>query len=299
MELQKVIAEIGRCTNGQESVEVACLSILAFRRQRTTECDRVVRAFLHRQNLDGSWPAFAGDEREGCWVTALAALALMATGVEAERAGAAIRWLVDAKGRESNWIWQWKLQAVDNQVRIDPAKYGWSWVPGTISWVIPTAFSILALQHARKLGLHSTPELAQRVETGVGMLLDRMCPGGGWNAGNGIAFGVPCAAHLDATAIALLALTGHQRDAGVQKSLRWLVDRLPGCPSPYSLAWGILALTAYRANSPEVMQTARGAARELARLAGKGAGLDDDCTLAICSLAFDAIEGDNVFEVPA
>jgi hypothetical protein len=32
------------------------------------------------------------------------------------------------------------------------------------------------------------------------MLLDRMCPGGGWNAGNSVVYGVPLTPHIDATA---------------------------------------------------------------------------------------------------
>ena len=57
--------------------------------------------------------------------------------------------------------------------------------------------------------------------------------------------------------IALLALAGHEKEPGVQTSLAWLVNRLPGCPSPYSLAWGILALAAYRDVSREVEKTLR------------------------------------------
>jgi hypothetical protein len=230
-------------------------------------------------------------------VTALAALALMVTGAGVESVASAIRWLVNAKGREANWFWRWRLRAVDNKVQIDPDKFGWSWVPGTTSWVIPTAFSVLALRHARQRSLNATPELGGRVDLGVCMLLDRMCPGGGWNAGNGIAFGVPYAPYLDATAIALLALTGHKYDAGVQTSLHWLVNRLPGCPSPYSLAWGVLALSAYRNNNPEAIDSARRAVGDLVQLVEKGAGLEVNCTLAACALALDAIDGDNVFEV--
>jgi hypothetical protein len=174
---------------------------------------------------------------------------------------------------------------------MDPSKYGWSWVPGTASWVIPTGFSILALRQARRRGLHSTAELNERVQSGVGMLLDRICPGGGWNAGNGIAFGVPYAPHIDATAVALLALTDRRSDSGVQQSLCWLANRLPGCPSAYSLAWGVLALGAHHERS------LKSRARELVQLVEKGAGLEGGCTLAVCALALDAAEGDNTFEV--
>ena len=37
------------------------------------------------------------------------------------------------------------------------------------------------------------------------MLLDRMCPGGGWSAGNSVVYGVALAPHIDAKSIALAA----------------------------------------------------------------------------------------------
>ena len=33
-------------------------------------------------------------------------------------------------------------------MRFDPNKYGWPWFSGTVSWVVPTAFSVLALKQA-------------------------------------------------------------------------------------------------------------------------------------------------------
>lgn len=129
------------------------------------------------------------------------------------------------------------------------------------------------------------------------MLLDRMCPGGGWNAGNGIAFGVPHSAYIDATAIALLAIAGHEKEPFVQSSLDWLVNRLPGCPLPYSLAWGISALAAYREVNNGANRTLAGATKQLTTLIERAAGADDVCTVALCALALDAVDGDNVFEV--
>lgn len=78
--------------------------------------------------------------------------------------------------------------------------------------------------------------------------------------------GVPYSPHIDATAIALLALAGHEKEPGVQSSLAWLVKRLPGCPSPYSLAWGILALAAYRGVNREVETTLERTTNELVAL---------------------------------
>jgi hypothetical protein len=42
------------------------------------------------------------------------------------------------------------------------------------------------------------------------MLIDRACPDGGWNAGNGIVLGTALAPHIDTTAIAVLALKEYE-----------------------------------------------------------------------------------------
>ena len=284
---------------GEGAIEPTCLALLALRRQTGTDVARAVHALQNLQNADGSWPAFARDEPEGCWTTAMATLALMAAGRESAALASGIRWLVDARGREANWFWRWKLRTVDRSVQFDPAKYGWSWIEGTTSWVIPTAFSVIALRQIHRRGINQTAAVIERIDRGIQMLLDRMCPGGGWNAGNGVAFGVPYSPYIDATAIALLALAGHEREPGVQWSLAWLVKRLPGCPSPYSLAWGILALAAYRGVNREVETTLERTTNELVALVERDAGGDDVGTVAVCALALDAAAGDNVFEVRA
>jgi len=283
----------------QVSVEATCLAILALRHHTGEILKRAIQALLGLQNADGSWPAFTGDEPEGCWATALAVLCLVETGHAAKHMASGVRWLLNARGREANWLWRWKLRTFDNKVQFDPAKFGWSWVSGTTSWVIPTAFALIALQQARQRGYDFSARLTERVDIGASMLLDRMCPGGGWNSGNGVAFGVALAPHIDATSIALLALIGHEEKPGVQRSLYWLLNRLAGCPSPYSLAWGVLAIAAYRRPCPDARESLRDRAEELMRLTENAASIEDNCTVAVCALALDAINGNNPFEVRA
>jgi hypothetical protein len=270
---------------------------LALRCDRASAVHEALQRLVTLQNPDGSWPAFVGDEREGRWVTALAAITLIATHLGTKNVKSAIRWILCASGREANWFWRWKLRAFDNKVQFDPGKFGWSFMPGTTSWVIPTAFSMITLRQACERGLNRTAELKERVELGASMLIDRICPGGGWNAGNGMAFGVPYTPYVDATAIALLALAGRQQHAAVRRSLAWLASRLPACPSPYSVAWGVLALTAYRGIDTRIDESAGVAAGRLLQLLEEGAGFEDACTPAVCALALDAINGDNVFQV--
>jgi hypothetical protein len=216
---------------------------------------------------------------------------------ETKSAAKGLRWLLNARGREADWLWRWKLSTVDNKVKFDPTKFGWNWVAGTTSWVVPTSFALITLHQAKEHGLCRSAELNERREVGTSMLLDRMCPGGGWNAGNGVAFGFAYPAYIDATAIALLALAGHENEPGFRTSLAWLVNRLPGCPSPYSLAWGRLALAAYREISRDAEKALTGSTNALAALIERGTGATDLCTVAVCALALEAIEGDDVFEV--
>src|SRR6202140_3886625 len=115
----------------QDSVESTCLAMLALRRQPSINFARAVHALQDLQNADGSWPAFTGDEPEGCWTTALAVLSLMGTGRATKHLASGVRWLLNARGREANWLWRWRLRTFDNKVQFDPAKVGWSWVSGT------------------------------------------------------------------------------------------------------------------------------------------------------------------------
>jgi hypothetical protein len=115
-------------------------------------------------------------------------------------------------GKESDWFWKWRFRTAERHVRFDPDKFGWPWFPDTVSWVVPTAFAILAFnQLPCTCGGFELAHL--RVKRGVEMLMDRACPGGGWNAGNGVVYGTAVAPHADDTAIALLALRDGPQDS--------------------------------------------------------------------------------------
>jgi hypothetical protein len=225
------------------SIESLCFQILALRR-RAHELERTLSFIESLQGRDGAWPPVVGDEEPSAWTTALATLVLLTTGRNSHLRGA-IEWLIQSKGREANWLWCWKFRNLDTEVKFDPAKYGWSWVPGTTSWVVPTAMSTIALQKVRQAGIVAADALNDRIEMGIAMLLDRMCPGGGWNSGNGVAFGVALNPYIDTSAIALLALQ-HRQHGVVMESLSRMIVGLTECSSPYSAAWGILALTLHR-----------------------------------------------------
>lgn len=257
-----------------EPTALACIALcLAFK-----SVHNCATAFLTRtQNPNGSWPVFLGDDQEGAWVTALVLIALHDTFEAIPERLKGFSWLVDSAGEESNWLWKWKFRTTDRHVRFDPDRFGWPWVPHTNSWVVPTAFSILALsQLPCACGLEAGPP---RVELGIEMLLDRVCPGGGWNAGNGLVYGVALAPHPDDTAIALLALSGQRQQPAVRMSLDWLEGVAPTLSAPWSLAWSILALAAHGRPVESLVQSLSGFPDP--------EQIEDNSTLAVACLALD------------
>ena len=204
--------------------------------------------------------------------------------------------LVESQPLEASWLVRLKFRFSDRQVRFDPTKYGWPWVPNTVSWVLPTSMALIALERARKRGLVGGLEIETRVRLGAEMLLDRACVGGGWNAGNAVVYGVRLRPHIDATAIALAALQLHHQNPIVRDSLTWLLDRVH-CPSAYSLAWLVLAVAAYRDVRADVIPALTAACNHLAALVEDPRGVQDTSTIALAALALGVDSNGNPFEV--
>ena len=229
--------------NGRSAtVETTCYALMALRDRQSPARDKAIDQLMRTQNPDGSWPAFEGDDRKGCWTTSLALIALRFLRLSAD-SPQGFEWLLHNKGREGHWFWKWKFRTLDRAVQFNPDKYGWSWFPDMVSWVIPTALSVIALKQSRTCC--GTEHVTDRIRLGTEMLRDRACPQGGWNAGNGVVFGAALTPHIDATAIALLALTDHADPAAVQ-GLHWLRRASAECLSAYSLAWSTLAFVLHQ-----------------------------------------------------
>ena len=271
----------------QESLEATCLAELALAPERHANSSEAILFLLKSQLSDGGWPAFLGDS-EGSWTTALALCTLNSTGDFTAAREKAFRWLYAERGREGHWFWRWKFKTSDRNVRFDPDKYGWPWVTGSASWVIPTAFSIIAIEQFTVC--NRSEESEKRIHLGVEMLLDRECVDGGWNSGNSLVYGVPLRPHVEATAIALLALQDEQRIEMVQKSLSWLRQNAASVDSVSSLAWCILSLFVYQ-ESVEALKS------RLATLLGDGRDIRNNATLATALLALKCGEMIHPFVV--
>lgn len=267
--------------SSQAALEPSALALLALSSSETDAVTRARMFLLSTQNSNGSWPAFVGDDGDGAWVTSLVLLALQPFFESTPQRIKGLSWLLQSAGREGNWFWKWKFRTADRHVKFDPDKYGWPWMSGTNSWAVPTAFAIIALRQSPcSRGLE---DIGPRLRLGREMLLDRACPDGGWNAGNGVVYGSPMAPHPDATAIALLAFVDAMESSILHTSVRWLENVIPSLCSPWSLAWATITLNAHQRpldHCVEQFHKLRLRAEEI-----------DNATLAVAHMACSALDG--------
>jgi len=207
---------------------------------------------------DRSWPACAGLP-EGCWVTALAGLALYEQGIAEEAARGAADWLCSTWPAEGAVWRRWlnRLTRGQRVVRIDLSLRGWSWTQGTSSWVEPTAVALIFLK--RMYAASAPSNVAKRIKLAEAMLYDRMCPSGGWNSGNPQVYGVAGEPLAGPTAWALLALQNYPERQENRQSLEGLVSAASEMRSPGSLAVSELCLAAYGrkiSSLPETLEVA-------------------------------------------
>jgi hypothetical protein len=158
-------------------------------------------------------------------------------------------WLLNAWPAEGTVWRRWQQVLFPSPAnRQNNALRGWSWTPGTASWVEPTAHALLFL---RSLPTDMLPPLAaKRRQLAERMLYDRMCPGGGWNSGNPLVYGVAGVPRIGPTVWALMALRDHTDRAEVQMSLRWLEGAYSGIQGAASLALAHRCLGAYWRPAP-------------------------------------------------
>jgi hypothetical protein len=197
--------------------------------------------FLAQAQLqDGSWPSARG-QHEGCWVTSLACWALLDESQYAESVSRGLRWLDQDRPGDSRFWWRMGRKILHRPRANEQSAdlFGWSWTPGTASWVEPTCYALIVL------GSSGARSLPTRQKVAEAMLYDRMCPGGGWNCGNPRVYGVAGQPQVGPTVWALIALRQHLRRAENQLSLGWLESQLDEMRSAESLALAEVALEVY------------------------------------------------------
>jgi hypothetical protein len=197
------------------------------------------------QMAEGAWPTASGKE-PGCWVSALACLALIGQkGSSQDAVSRGANWLCETWPAEGNLLWRLRQrnQKTDTVVHQDHSLRGWGWTPNTASWVEPTAYILIMLQNIP--AQHRPSQADKRLRLGEKMLHDRACPGGGWNAGNPLVYGVPGVPRISPTVWALLALRNHQDRAVTMEGVEWLYQRYQGLRGPASLALAHLCLKVF------------------------------------------------------
>jgi hypothetical protein len=132
----------------------------------------------------------------------------------------------------------------DSPFSHNTALKGWPWIDGTHSWVIPTAFTVLAL---RVTGQKNHARVAEALH----LLLDRQLDNGGWNYGNTVVFRKKLLPMPESTGIALSALSGIASSSKVAPSLAYLKTRVASVRTPLSLSWSLLGLAAWGKKPPE------------------------------------------------
>jgi hypothetical protein len=94
-------------------------------------------------------------------------------------------------------------------------------------------------------------DAARRIPLAVGLLHDRMCPGGGWNSGNPKVYGVAGEPLVLPTSWALLALQNFPEHETKSLSLAWLRAEVLKIESAGSLAVASMCLEAYGETVPK------------------------------------------------
>jgi hypothetical protein len=219
---------------------------------------RGVRFLESSQLADGSWPS-SPESTEGCWVTALACWALLRSAHTADAVARGMAWLCSDRPGESRLWWRLLRRMSSNRkvASQDSSLYGWSWTPHTSSWVEPTSLALLSMHHAPS-SLLPTGALRRR-KIAEAMIFDRMCPGGGWNCGNPMVYGVAGEPQISSTVWALLAMREHAERIENQQSLGWLEANWSRSQTPVSLALAHVALSAYGRPDTSIAKSLRAA----------------------------------------
>jgi|SRR5579864_946770 len=224
---------------------------------------------------DGGWPP-RPSVAQSTWVTALVALLPRDTLGRSRHEGA-VNWLMNLTGQETTFAYKIRNELLGNVNGVAESRTGWPFFPGAAAWVSPTAFSILALEKARRY--QTAGGIQERIQIGRQFLIDRICRDGGWNYGRSNVLGVDADSYPETTGQALLALNELQSPK-LEKALAVAQEQARRCQSSEGLSWLQLGLQAHGMNA-EVP------ARNLPRRTVVDS--------ALFTLAQAALEGRNVF----
>lgn len=238
----------GAIARKQSNTESTALGLLAWRSlddsRENSVLEKAEQWLANTQNPDGSWSYGAGSKAPS-WSTALAVMALYDSSVEAERLVRAGNWILAQEGSKPGILAKLilALSFQKKAVHLNDDLVGWSWTPGSFSWVEPTSYCLIALKKIKSR--LSVKAVQERVDQAELMIYDRMCEGGGWNYGNAAVYGDPLWPYPDITALALIALQDHKERNDNRVSLRALSKMAETTDSGLALGWTTICLSVY------------------------------------------------------
>ncbi|GIW94083.1 MAG: hypothetical protein KatS3mg110_2124 [Pirellulaceae bacterium] len=220
-----------------EPASLAAIALLAHGQLQAAQ--KPLRFLRSMQRPDGTVPA-SSEAEAAPWTTAWAVLA-WAMAAELEPATGS-DWLSPLNAAVQALMRLRGLAAPTDErlIQHDTRLTGWSWVPGTHSWVEPTALTVLALTAAGMAG-------TARVQEGLQLLLDRQLSCGGWNYGNTVVLGHELRPHVQPSGMATAALVAAgNRSEAVRRACHYLETQLTTCTGAASFSWCWLGLAAHR-----------------------------------------------------
>ncbi len=266
--------------HGASWTEPTALALLALQSANHSGDARPLAAswLAGKQLPDGGWPPCA-NVPTSTWVSSLTLMALAQERAWATGSSEGVQWL-------SRHVYP-ELPAfegfVRNKLGVSPSQAPGSspWFPGTAGWVIPTAFSILALScWSNRLPDADLSETIHRAQT---YLLARRCSDGGWNHGGSLQRSEESPSYPETTGLALLALANTASPA-LDHALLLAETFLSKTASPEGSAWLLMGLAAQGRNPQERQPPFRPKTIR---------------DIALQLIAFHALRGRNPFLQPA
>ena len=252
-ELQALLLESRNADGGWPSrrgrswTEPTALALLALQGTDVPNKTRALSAFwlAHQQSADGGWPPCAAVPTS-TWVTSLALLALSQENQHAEGCSKGALWLSNHVYPDLPALQSVLLKGLGLSPNQAPGSS--PWFPGTAGWVIPTAFSILALSSWSTRTKNAS--LDQTIHRAQSYLLSRRCSDGGWNHGGSPQRSEAAPSYPETTGLALVALA-NVSSPSLGSALQ-LAQRMLGRPgSTEGLCWLLIGLNAHGVRQKE------------------------------------------------
>ncbi len=238
---------------GRSWTEPTALALLALQGTHLSDKSRNITAawLASLQSADGGWPPCSAVPTS-TWVTSLALLALAQESEYSQGCSRGAFWLSGHVYPELNALQGFLLHRLGISPSQAPGSS--SWFPGTAGWVIPTAFSILALScWSVRSPNPSFQHVIQRAQT---YLLSRRCSDGGWNHGGAPQRSETAPSYAETTGLALLALANSSSSIP-GATLRLAEGLLQKPDSTEGLCWLLMGLAAHGFRKEEPQWTIR------------------------------------------